>query len=417
LSAIKFASEEGLTEEEYSSIPEAVLSHITENATAKSKSKASVKGTAKKSLFQETIPYGQRNDTLFRRACYYRSLGWEEQEIFERISVDNQTSCEPDPEGNLLSAEEIRAIAQSACKQEKGTPPAPKILAAVEVVENYYRENPPKGMAEHTDRDITEAFLEKALRHGSVVPGGIELSISYGCLAEAAGVGDSTLRKALNERLIKNGHFKRGKEPKGLKSGTLILIPSKFYATSAHSTNIGLSAPSVHKTQGEDFRSRWGKRKFGKARNHLLRAIEEAVESIEGEITPKKITEFLNQGVTDSGKLVKSTSISRHLAKMCEAGVLEKVRHGVYRLHPDRYRNLALHMLISGEYDSISRQRVNRKKRREEYREFLGIEEGELGDDLEITPEMMDEINAWNKDQDWEEVRPFVEADRRRSAF
>lgn len=345
-------------------------------------------------------------------ACRYRYLGYEEEEIYEKLMAQNGIYCRPDPEGNLLSDEEIRSIAQSACRYEKGTPPPPGMLAALEVVEAYYRENPPKGMTEHTDKDIIEAFLEEALLHGSVVAEGIELRISYGSLADKAGVGDSTLRKAFNERLFESGRFKRSENPKGRKAGILILVISKFYATSAHSTTYWTNAPRLHKTSIDDLRSRWGKQRFGKARNHLLKRIEEAVELIEGEITPKKITGFLNQGVTDQKRLIRSTSISRHLAKMCEAGVLERIRHGVYSLKEERYRNLGEHMQKSKEFDSIYNQRVNQLKRQKEYSEFLGIEEGGLGDEIDQSPEMVEEIMEWNREKDWEEVEPYVLANQ-----
>ena len=93
---------------------------------------------------------------------------------------------------------------------------------------------------------------------------------------------------------------------------------------------------------------------------------------------------------------------------MCEVGVLEKVRRGVYRLHPERHKNLTLLMWTSREFKAIANQRADRKKRREEYRRFLGIEEGEFGDEIELTPDEVEELMEWNEDKDWEEVEPYI---------
>ena len=189
LGAIKLALGEGIKREEYSSIPEEFISHIRKTGTTRQHSGGPGEGKIKNIPPGEKIPYGQRNTVLFRRACRYRYLGHEEVEIYEKLRVDNRTSCEADPEGELLSDEEIKRITQSACRYPKGSAPPPEVLAAIEVVDSYYLENPPKGMAEHTDRDITEAILQEALLHCKPVPAGIELSISYGDLADKAGVG------------------------------------------------------------------------------------------------------------------------------------------------------------------------------------------------------------------------------------
>jgi DNA-binding transcriptional ArsR family regulator len=439
INTIKLIEGEGLTEEEYSSIPEEITQHLKERGTRGSSS-GSGGGKVEGDSFLEVIPYGQRNDVLFRRACHYRHLRYEEEEIRERIWVDNQIYCEPDPDGELLSRAEIEDIARKACEYDKGDPAPVEVLKAIEGVKAYYLENPPKGMAAHTDQDITEAFLQEALLHPSIEEDGIEVSISYGALANTAGVSDSTVRKALNERLIPSGRFRRGKFPSGMHSGSLVLL-SSFYAASAYSTpidnngvnrgllnnNHGSSTPSLHKNSVDHVRSRWGKGKLGKARNHLMRRIEEAVRHIEGDLTPKKITEWLNEGVTDPEKMVKSTSISRHLSKLCEVGILERVRRGVYRLKEDRYKNLGEHMRETGEFHVIYKQRKCLQERQEAFRDFLESHEGEreikhqglltwgmgqkkIEDSLEsLEGEWGSKDKAlWNRKRDWEEKEPYV---------
>lgn len=46
-------------------------------------------------LIPETIPIGQRNDTLFRLACSLQTKGLSEQSILAAISQENQEKCSP----------------------------------------------------------------------------------------------------------------------------------------------------------------------------------------------------------------------------------------------------------------------------------------------------------------------------------
>ena len=63
------------------------------------------------------IPEGQRNETLYRYACSLRSAGGglEFDEILEAVSAANRMRCKPP-----LPEDEVRALAESACKHPKG---------------------------------------------------------------------------------------------------------------------------------------------------------------------------------------------------------------------------------------------------------------------------------------------------------
>jgi len=437
INTLKLALGEGLTtEEEYSTIPQEVVNHLRNIKPKRSSGGSGGSAHAKGDPFQEEISPGQRNDTLFRKACYWRYLGFEEEEIYQKLLAYNGIYCDPNAEGELLSAEEIKDISRSACQYTKGKSAPLEVLRAIEAVAAYYQNNPPKGMAQHTDQDITQAFLEEALLHSSIVEDGIEVSISYGSLADKAGCSDSTLRKSLKERLFKSGRFRKGKKPEGTRVGTLILVTSAFYATSAHSISNGLNAPRLHKTPIDDVKSRWGKNKnkrsrLGKAQNHLLKVIEEFVNEAydalsEGEFTPKHIVARLNEGVTDPKKMVKSSSLSRHFASMCEKGVLVKVRRGVYRLDPERYESLGVPMRASGGFDSIYNQRAYRKRRQGEYKRYLdslGVDSLGVIDDEEPDPEVIEKIMEWNEKKDcramkdWREIQRYVVATRSKAVL
>lgn len=226
ISAIKVASGEGLTEEEDSRFPQELYALITR--TRPNRRSGDSIPSPSKNFIGEEIPEGQRNIELFRKACSWRNVGMEEEQIYEKLLDHNQLYCEPDEYGEILSDEEIRSIAHSASQYKKGSPSYPEVLRAIEGIDAYYRENPLKGMAPQTDKDIIEVFLEEALFHCSIVDDGIEVSISYGSLADKARCSDSTLRKALNERLIADGRFRKGEKPRGTKSGSLVLLSSSF---------------------------------------------------------------------------------------------------------------------------------------------------------------------------------------------
>jgi hypothetical protein len=64
----------------------------------------------------QCIPEGQRNTTLFKRACSMQARGLESQDIDDELSRVNDTQCVPP-----LPVEEVEAIAQSVQRYPKGS--------------------------------------------------------------------------------------------------------------------------------------------------------------------------------------------------------------------------------------------------------------------------------------------------------
>lgn len=368
INTIRLCTGDDLSEKEYKALPDEIIKLLQEQG-----SQSSYSGSGKIKLatnpLSDEIPDGVRNNTLFKKAAYYRHLGYEEEELLEKLSLDNQVFC-TDP----LEEEEVENIVGKVCSNySKGDPAPLKVQEAIELLDTYYTQHPPKKRTDYTDKDIEEAFLKECLSHCSVHQDGIELSISYGQLADKANISENTLKKALKERLIPSGKIKKGKRPKGTKSGTLILIPS-IYSVLPHSFSVtipyGMSGPKLHKSPVDGIQSRWGAGKMGKSRNHLLGRILEFVPD-EETFTPRYLTDKINEQVTEENKKVLSTSLSRHLGTLCEWEILERVRHGVYRLNEDWARNLGLFMRDSGEFESILKQRRRYKEKQESYRNHL----------------------------------------------
>jgi RecA-family ATPase len=66
----------------------------------------------------QAIPDGKRNDQLFRIACQMRAGGFGKAAIEAALQAENAERCQPP-----LSAAEVKAIAQSAARYERGTQP------------------------------------------------------------------------------------------------------------------------------------------------------------------------------------------------------------------------------------------------------------------------------------------------------
>ncbi len=84
-----------------------------------------------KLVVAESIPEGQRDNTMFKLAASFRATGLEEHEIYEALKAVNANRCDPP-----MTDEEIRAKAKSAAKYppgeltgrsgKAGRPPAPE---------------------------------------------------------------------------------------------------------------------------------------------------------------------------------------------------------------------------------------------------------------------------------------------------
>jgi hypothetical protein len=65
--------------------------------------------------YDQLVREGEHNTMLYRRGCYYRDLGWEEEEIAIRLMLDNDRSCIPP-----LPKVEVDKLAKNVCRYAKG---------------------------------------------------------------------------------------------------------------------------------------------------------------------------------------------------------------------------------------------------------------------------------------------------------
>ncbi len=169
-----------------------------------------------------------------------------------------------------------------------------------------------------------------------------------------------------------------------------------------------MSGDNPHKTTPDLHRHRWGAGRFGKTRGRLLEIMEQVVlDTAEDIITPKLVTEKLNNGVMDPEKMVKSTSLSYHFSKFCKDRILERVHgedgkplRGKYRLREDRYERLGDLMRSTGEFSTVYKQRKRRKERQEKFKRLLDVMEDRRGEKDRESSERIASIKDWNRQKD-----------------
>lgn len=76
----------------------------------------------------EPFPEGQRNASLYKRACSMRASGFDRDAILAAIMAENDARCVPS-----LDPAEVKAIVESACKHPEGY--SPEVRAKVEARE------------------------------------------------------------------------------------------------------------------------------------------------------------------------------------------------------------------------------------------------------------------------------------------
>lgn len=137
----------------------------------------------------DSIPSGQRNDTLFRHACAARALGFGQGMVRDFLEVANQR-CDPP-----LDASELDTLAQQAAKYERGQPirveyqppphtdaDSPGGLSEGEKDEEGEFELPPL-------LDLGEAFPEDPVRPKDVLGQGLLSEGDWGYLFGSRGLG------------------------------------------------------------------------------------------------------------------------------------------------------------------------------------------------------------------------------------
>jgi hypothetical protein len=166
------------------------------------------------------IAVGSRNTTLCSIGGWLRATGAEHDEILLELLTINEQRCEPP-----LDEREVRGIARSVARYEKGNykpPPTPKVASVLDAIEREMWESHWRAKSE---RDIIIALLTIARRSGRMASegDGIEVSISYRALALAAATSKRTLTTRISN-LIASGWLRKGENPSVRRSGTLVLL-------------------------------------------------------------------------------------------------------------------------------------------------------------------------------------------------
>ena len=164
-------------------------------------------------LASEKIEEGARNETLFRYACYLRSLSLEQDAISSQLTLVNQSRCDPP-----LDISELEDIASSACKYALDDDLTNILKLFREALANIQW----KGKAGKSNRSILLALLTQNEERYNVVPDGLEVSISYRKLAESTGLTN----KSVSTRVSESPYLQKGKLPQGPKSGTIVILHS-----------------------------------------------------------------------------------------------------------------------------------------------------------------------------------------------
>jgi hypothetical protein len=97
--------------------PQWILDWLEENKNTQRQTKTSQNqaGVGQTTNAADIIPEGQRNDTLYRRACSLRAKGLSYNEILGAITVTNYEQCQP-PLGDA----EMVTLVESACQHAPG---------------------------------------------------------------------------------------------------------------------------------------------------------------------------------------------------------------------------------------------------------------------------------------------------------
>lgn len=198
-------------ETELADCPEWLLEEIWNRETIRNEIHSEVFGRF--DLASETIEEGARNDTLYRYACYLRSLALEHDAIFSQLTVINETKCDPP-----LDVGELEAIASSACEHSLNDDLTSVLTLFREALVSMHW----KGKAGKSDRSILVALLTQNQSRYEVVPEGLEVSISYRKLAENTGL----TKKTIYTRISEAPYLRKGKPPTGNRAGTIVILRS-----------------------------------------------------------------------------------------------------------------------------------------------------------------------------------------------
>jgi len=147
------------------------------------------------------IPDGQRNKTLVSIAGRLHDGTRTLPQLKEELEAINQARCEPPLGSKEREENNVPKIASNTYQKEPCTPgggrPGPETLGAVDAFAEHVCNAHLPGNGGLSDYKILTALVELALKHGSLLPGGIRVEASFRQLAEEAKVARKTVERRI----------------------------------------------------------------------------------------------------------------------------------------------------------------------------------------------------------------------------
>jgi hypothetical protein len=167
----------------------------------------------------DSIPDGSRNNTLVSIGGWLRARGFEQPEIEQALFNVNEKRCNPP-----LGVDEVRRIAWSVSRYEKGKAGAPPDAATLEAIDAFEKDlwaaAWPK-IGGKSERSIAVMAIKLARMFGRLTKdGNIAVNASHRALALVCATSRLSLRRAIE----RSEWLRQGDKGEGKNAGTIILV-------------------------------------------------------------------------------------------------------------------------------------------------------------------------------------------------
>ncbi len=181
----------------------------------------------------DPIPDGCRNNTLASIGGWLRARGFEQPEIEQALLNVNEKRCNPP-----LGVDEVRRIAWSVSRYEKGKGTTPPDAATLEAVDAFERDlwaaAWPK-IGGKSERSIAVMCIKLARRFGRLTQdGNIAVNVSHRALALVCATSRLSLRRAIE----RSEWLRQGDKGEGKNAGTIVLVGRAKVTHSNHRGSI-----------------------------------------------------------------------------------------------------------------------------------------------------------------------------------
>ena len=317
------------------------------------------------------IPEGRRNVELTRIAGRLHDGTRDLARLTADLAEVNERRCSPP-----LPDAEVEKIAASIHRRKPAAAPSPQVLKALSGIEEAVFAEKWPGARWKTPRSVMMALLQEARRHGTLVPAGVRVSISYRQLALAAATSKQSLSKAIR-RLKEAGWLTQDNADRRPDEAGAFVLRAKLDHPSTKREGDAEEEADGWVVNPCAPRLRWTKPKYestpagpvrttvkrlGKTAEYVLDVLERAG----GSMDLAGLAEAL--GMTRRWELLRRpTGAGR---KLKEAGVVEVVGEDV-RLREDWLEALECERELTEEIADYERDRKRYKREREGYRARL----------------------------------------------